>query len=41
MDINIEEYDGRLALPPEDFSDEVEDPSLAKSEEDRLVLSPR
>lgn len=41
MDINIEEYDGRLALPPEDFSDEVEDLSLSKSEEDRLGLSPR
>jgi hypothetical protein len=30
MDINIEEYDGRLALPPEDVSDEVEDHSLAQ-----------
>jgi hypothetical protein len=30
MEINIEDYDGRLALPPEDFSDEVEDLSLPK-----------
>jgi len=29
MEINVEEYDGRLSLPQEDVTEEVDDPTVA------------
>lgn len=42
MDINTEEYDGRLALQAEDMSEEVvDDPTVQGQGDEKLVLSPR
>jgi hypothetical protein len=42
MDINTEEYDGRLALQAEDMLEEVvDDPTVSMQEDEKIVLSPR
>ena len=42
MEINVEEYDGRLSLTPEDVSEEViEDPTVLQKDDDHVLLSPR